>query len=140
MDGVRLMRNPVNQRQKVWFSTITEKKVGIDTVQEYSKPIMRKLTVSAGTGAPTQISAGLVVDYDREITSYDKSLRSEVEEGSVCWVDVVPEIADDGSLVMSDDEVTPTVPPDYRVDKIFSTARGNVDVFGIKRVGGNTNG
>ena len=131
------MRSRVRDRQKVFFVTVTEKKVGIDTVQEYGKPIMKKLTVSAGTGAPTQISAGLVVDYDREITSYDKSLRSEVEEGSVCWVDVVPEIADDGSLVMSDDEVTPTVPPDYRVDKIFSTARGRVDVFGIKKIGGN---
>lgn len=131
------MRSRVRDRQPIYFSTITEKKVGIDTVQEYSNLIMRKLTVSAGTGAPTQISAGLVVDYDREITSYDKSLRSEVEEGSVCWVDVVPEIADDGSLVMSDDEVTPTVPPDYRVDKIFSTKRGNVDVFGIKKIGGN---
>ena len=130
------MRSPVRDRQKVWFSTITEKKVGIDTIQEYINPIMRKLTVSAGTGAPTQISAGLVVDYDREITSYDKSLRSEVTEGSVCWVDVIPEISEDGSLVMSDDGVTPTVPPDYRVDKIFSTKRGNVDVFGIKRIGG----
>lgn len=133
-----MMRNPVRDRQKVWFSTITEKKAGIDTVQEYSKPIMRKLTVSAGTGAPTQISAGLVVDYDREITSYDKSLRSEVSEGSACWVDVVPEIADDGSLVMSDDGVTPTVPPDYRVDKIFSTAKGNVDVLGIRKIGSST--
>lgn len=131
------MRSPVRDRQKVWFSTITEKKVGIDTVQEYSNPIMRKLTVSAGTGAPTQISAGLVVDYDREITSYDKILRTEVTEGSVCWVDVTPEIAEDGSLILSDDGVTPTVPPDYRVDKIFSTAKGNVDVFGIKKIGGN---
>ena len=129
------MRSMLRDRQAIYFSIVTEKKVGIDTVQEYGKPIMRKLTVSAGTGAPTQISAGLVVDYDREITSYDKSLRSEVTEGSVCWVDVVPEIADDGSLVMSDDGVTPTVPPDYRVDKIFSTARGRVDVYGIKKVG-----
>ena len=131
------MRSRVRDRQRVWFSKITEKKVGIDTIQDYSKPIMRKLTVSAGTGAPTQISAGLVVDYDREITSYDKSLRSEVTEGSVCWVDVIPEIAEDGSLILSDDEVTPTVPPDYRVDKIFSTARGEVDVLGIKKIGGN---
>lgn len=130
------MRSSVRDSQKVWFSTITEKKVGIDTIQEYSKPIMRKLTVSAGTGAPSQISAGLVVDYDREITSYDKTLRSEVTEGSVCWVDVIPEIAEDGSLVMGDDGVTPVTPPDYRVDKIFSTARGRVDVFGIKRIGG----
>ena len=130
------MRSPVKDRQLVYFSTITEKKNGIDTVQEYSKPIMAKLTVSAGTGAPSQISAGLVVDYDRELTSYDPGLRSEVKEGSVCWVDVTPEIAQDGNLVMSTDRVTPTVPPDYRVDKIFQTARGRVDVFGIKRIGG----
>lgn len=135
--GDSAVRSRVRDRQRVWFSKITEKKVGIDTIQDYSKPIMRKLTVSAGTGAPTQISAGLVVDYDREITSYDKSLRSEVTEGSVCWVDVIPEIAEDGSLILSDDEVTPTVPPDYRVDKIFSTARGEVDVLGIKKIGGN---
>ena len=130
------MRSRKRDRQKIWFVTVTEKKVGIDTMQEYSNPIMRKLTVSAGTGAPSQISAGLVVDYDRELTSYDKKLRGQIEEGSVCWVDVIPEIAEDGSLVMSDDGVTPTVPPDYRVDKIFSTAKGKVDVFGIKRIGG----
>lgn len=131
------MRSRVRDRQKVWFSTITENKVGIDTIQEYSKPIVAKLTASAGTGAPSQISAGLVVDYDRELTSYNKNLRGQIEEGSVCWVDVIPEIADDGSLVMSDDEVTPTVPPDYRIDKIFSTSRGQVDVLGIKKIGGN---
>ena len=130
------MRSPVKDRQLVYFSTITEKKAGIDTIQEYSKPIMAKLTASAGTGAPSQISAGLVVDYDRELVSYSKSLRSEVEEGSVCWVDVTPEIADDENLVMSDDGLTPTVPPDYRVEKIFSTARGKVDVLGIKKIGG----
>lgn len=132
------MRSPVKDRQPVYFSTITEKKSGIDTIQEYSKPIMAKLTASAGTGAPSQISAGLVVDYDRELTSYDKKLRGQIEEGSVCWVDVTPEIAEDGSLVLSADGVTPTVPPDYRVEKIFSTARGKVDVLGIKRIGGSS--
>ena len=131
------MRSPFKDRQPVYFSTITEKKSGIDTIQEYSKPIMTKLTASSGTGAPSQISAGLVVDYDRELTSYNKELRGQVEEGSVCWVDVTPEIAQDGNLVMSTDRVTPTVPPDYRVDKIFSTQKGQVDVFGIKKIGGN---
>ena len=131
------MRSRVRDRQKVWFSKITEKKDGIDTVQEYSNPIMRRLTVSSGTGAPSQISAGLVVDYDRELVSYDKSLRTDVIEGSVCWIDVIPEIAEDGSLVLADDGVTPTVPPDYRVDKIFYTQKGNVDVFGVSKIGGN---
>lgn len=131
------MRSPVRDRQPVYFSTITEKKVGIDTIQKYSNPVMAKLTASAGTGAPSQISAGLVVDYDRELTSYNLELRGQIEEGSVCWVDVIPEITEDGSLVISGDGITPTVPPDYRVDKIFSTARGRVDVFGIKKIGGN---
>lgn len=45
------MRSPFKDRQPVYFSTITEKKSGIDTIQEYSKPIMAKLTASAGTGA-----------------------------------------------------------------------------------------
>ena len=131
------MRSPVRDRQPVYFSTITEKKVGIDTIQKYSNPVMAKLTASAGTGAPSQISAGLVVDYDRELTSYNLELRGQIEEGSVCGVDVIPEITEDGSLVISGDGITPTVPPDYRVDKIFSTARGRVDVFGIKKIGGN---
>ena len=134
------MRSPVRGRQKVWFSTITEKKVGIDTIQEYSKPIMRKLTVSAGTGAPTQISAGLVVDYDREITSYDKTLRGVIREGDAVFVDVEPKLNDDGTLTMGEDGYTPVTPPDYRISAIFKTQKGNVDVYGIKKVGGNTSG
>ena len=134
------MRSPVRGRQKVWFSTITEKKVGIDTIQEYSKPIMRKLTVSAETGAPTQISAGLVVDYDREITSYDKTLRGVIREGDAVFVDVEPKLNDDGTLTMGEDGYTPVTPPDYRISAIFKTQKGNVDVYGIKKVGGNTSG
>ena len=129
------MRNPVNQRQKVWFSTITEKKVGIDTVQEYGKPIMKKMSVSSGTGQPGQISAGLVVDYDREITSYDKTLRGVIREGDALYVDVEPQLNDDGTLTMGDDGYTPVTLPDYRISAIFSTQKGDVDVFGIKKVG-----
>ena len=129
------MRSPVRDRQPVYFSTITEKKVGIDTVQEYSNPIMRKLTVSAGTGAPTQISAGLVVDYDREITSYDKSLRGVIREGDAVFVDVEPQLNEDGTLTMGEDGYTPVTPPDYRISAIFSTQKGKVDVYGIKKVG-----
>ena len=134
------MRSRGRDRQKIWFVTVTEEKVGIDTVQEYGKPIMRRLSVSAGTGQPGQVSAGIVVDYDREITSYDKTLRGVVREGDAVFIDVEPQLNDDGTLTMGDDEYTPVTPPDYRISAIFSTQKGNVDVFGIKRVGGNTNG
>ena len=80
------MRSRSRDRQKIWFVTVTEKKVGIDTVQEYGKPVMKKMAVSSGTNMPGQVSAGLVVDYDREITSYDKTLRGVIREGdAVLW-------------------------------------------------------
>ena len=134
------MRSRVRDRQKVWFVTVTEKKVGIDTVQEYGKTIMKKMAVSSGTGQPGQVSAGLVVDYDREITSYDKTLRGVIREGDAVFVDVEPQLNDDDTLTMGEDVYTPVTPPDYRISAIFSTSKGNVDIFGIKRVGGNTNG
>ena len=131
------MRSRGRDRQAIYFSTVTEKKVGLDTVQEYGNPIMRKLTVSAGTGAPTQISAGLVVDYDREITSYDKTLRGVIREGDAVFVDVEPQLNEDGTLTMGKDGYTPVTPPDYRISAAFKTQKGSVDVYGIKKVGGN---
>ena len=132
------MRSRTRDRQKIWFTTVTEKKVGIDTIYEYNDPVFKKkMSVSSGTGQPGQISAGLVVDYDREITSYDKTLRSVIREGDAVFVDVEPHLNEDGTLTMGEDGYTPVTPPDYRISAIFKTKKGNVDVFGIKRVGGN---
>lgn len=131
------MRSRSRDRQKIWFIAVTEEKVGIDTVLKYGKPIMKKMSVSSGTGQPGQISAGLVVDYDREITSYDKSLRGVIREGDAVFIDVEPQLNDDGTLAMGDDGYTPVTPPDYRISAIFSTQKGDVDVFGIKKIGGN---
>ena len=129
------MRSRSRDRQKIYFVTVTEEKVGIDTVLKYGKPIMKKMAVSSGTGQPGQVSAGLVVDYDREITSYDKSLRGVIREGDAVFVDVEPKLNEDGTLTMGDDGYTPVTPPDYRISAIFSTQKGDVDVFGIKKVG-----
>ena len=131
------MRSRGRDRQKIYFVAVTEKKVGIDTVQEYGKPVMKKMAVSSGTGQPGQVSAGLVVDYDREITSYDKTLRGAIREGDAVFIDVEPQLNDDGTLTMGDDGYTPVTPPDYRISAIFSTQKGDVDVFGIKKIGGN---
>ena len=131
------MRSRGRDRQKMYFVTVTEKKVGIDTVQEYGKPIMKKMAVSSGTNMPGQVSAGLVVDYEREITSYDKTLRGVIREGDALYVDVEPQLNEDGTLTMGEDGYTPITPPDYRISAIFKTQKGNVDVYGIKKVGGN---
>ena len=130
------MRSRGRDRQKIYFVTVTEKKVGIDTIYEYNDPVIKKkMSVSSGTGQPGQVSAGLVVDYDREIISYDKSLRGVIREGDAVFVDVEPQLNDDGTLTMGEDGYTPVTSPDYRISAIFSTQKGDVDVFGIKKIG-----
>ena len=129
------MRSRGRDRQKIYFVAVTEKKSGINTIKEYGKPELKKMAVSSGAGQPGQVSAGLVVDYDREITSYDKTLRGVIREGDALYVDVEPQLNEDGTLTMGEDGYTPITPPDYRISAIFSTQKGDVDVFGIKKVG-----
>lgn len=130
------MRSPSRLKQKVWFSKIEEVIEGIDTVQRYSKPIMKRFTVSATAGTPEETAAGIVPTYDRYITSYDRSFCDIAEEGMAVWVDKIPQIDDFGNLVMSDDGITPVTPPDYTLKKIIDTAKGSVARYGIKKVGG----
>lgn len=129
------MRSLKSQQQKVWFSKIYERLEGIDTIQEWDKPIMVKMTCSVTSGTPEEIAAGIVPDYDRYLT-YHKSRFKEplnIEEGTAVWVDVTPELDESGNLVMGDDEVTPTVPPDYTIKKILDTKKGNVVRYGIEK-------
>lgn len=130
------MRSNSRQKQKVWFSKIEEVIEGIDTVQRYSKPIMKRFTVSATAGTPEEISAGIVPIYDRYITSYDREFCKIAEEGMAVWVDKIPQIDDLGDLVMSDDGITPVTPPDYTLKKILATQRGKVFRYGISKIGG----
>lgn len=127
------MRSPSRLKQKVWFSKIEEVIEGIDTVQRYGKPIMKRFTVSATAGTPEEISAGIVPTYDRYITSYDREFKPE--EGMSVWVDKIPQIDDSGNLVMSEDGITPVAPPDYTLKKILSTQRGKVFRYGISKIG-----
>ena len=128
------MRSPSRLKQRVWFSKITEDSSSIDPVITYSKPIMKRFTVSATAGTPEEISAGIVPTYDRYITSYDRDFKPE--EGMAVWVDKIPQIDDSGNLVMAEDGITPVTPPDYTLKKIIDTAKGSVARYGIKKVGG----
>lgn len=130
------MRSNSRQKQRVWFSKIEEVIEGIDTVQRYSKPIMKRFTVSATAGTPEEISAGIVPIYDRYITSYDREFCKIAEEGMAVWVDKVPQLDDSENLVMAEDGITPVTPPDYTLKKIIDTAKGSVARYGIKKVGG----
>lgn len=129
------MRSPSRLKQRVWFSKITEDSSSIDPVITYSKPIMKRFTVSATAGLPEEIAAGIVPTYDRYITSYDREFCKIAEEGMAVWVDKIPKIDDFGNLVLNEEGV-PVTPPDYTLKKIIDTSKGNVARYGIKRVGG----
>lgn len=59
-----MQRNSVRDRQKVWWVTIEEIHEGIDNIIKYGKPEMLKQTVSATSGTPEEIAAGIVPNYD----------------------------------------------------------------------------
>lgn len=126
------MRTFKRQNQKIWFTRVTEKNVGIDKVKVYAKPFMEQLPVSATSGTPEEIAAGVVPNYDRYITSHKKL---DVQEGDMCFVDVEPKLDASGELAMKEDSI-PVTPPDYRIVKLLVTQKGLVFRYGISRIGG----
>lgn len=125
------MRGLKRQKQTVYWSKTTETLDGIDTVPSYSQPQSFNFSVSSTAGTPEEISAGIVPDYDRYITSFDRNFKPE--EGDVFWIDTVPQVDALGNLVLEDD--IPTTPPDYRLKKILDTQRGNIARYGISKIG-----
>lgn len=131
-----IMRSPSRLKQTVWISKVEETLEGIDTIRRYSKPIMKRFTVSATAGLPEEISAGIVPTYDRYITSYDKSFCDIAEEGMALWIDRIPKVDLLGNLTLAEDGITPVTPPDYTLKKILATQRGKVFRYGISKIGG----
>ena len=128
-----MARSAWKLRQDIYVVTKTETRIGIDLVKSYSKPKKYRLSVSATTGVPSVFNSGIVPDYDREITVYVGQFTGfDAPEGALLYVDVTPEIADDGYLVLSDGE--PTIYPDYELVRKISTLRGKVSRYGIKKV------
>lgn len=134
------MRSLNRQKQAVWFTRIEEVQEGIDTIKQYSKPEKHDFTVSSTSGTPEEIAAGIVPNYDRYITSYDRNFHPK--EGDGIFVDITPELDADGSLIMLNesgeidpDGIEPKTPPDYTLKKIIDTKKGSVARYGIKKEG-----
>ena len=134
MSEVIYTRGRTRQKQSVWISTVTEKSNGIDKILVYSNPQKKNISVSATAGTPEELSAGIVPDYDRYITVFDRTFQPK--EGDVLWVDAVPGNNIDGALILDDDN-SPTVLPDYRLKRILDTQKGQVARYGIAKIGGN---
>ena len=126
------MRNLQRQAQDIYFSVKTFKTVGIDEVSVYSEPEKYKFTVSPSGSTPETYANGIVPDYDRYITSFDRGF--DPIEGMQAWVDVVPELDGEGNLVLDEDGI-PTVMPDYTIKRKVDTKMGNVARYLIRKNG-----
>ena len=126
------MRCLIRQTQELWFSVKSMAYNGIDEVSVYSKPEMHKFSVSPTGSTPEAYALGIVPDYDRYITSHDRSF--DPIEGMQVWVDVVPELDMYGELILGNDG-NPTVLPDYTIRRKVDTKMGNVARYLIKKNG-----
>lgn len=126
------MRGYKRQKQNVYISKVSEGLDGIDTITKYNKPELYKLSVSATSGTPEELSAGIVPSYDRYITSFNRNFKPE--EGYVLWIEVTPQLDDNGELILDEDDV-PVIKPDYRLTKILDTQRGMIARYGISKIG-----
>ena len=126
------MRGLVRQKQKVYWSRISEKTQGLDRIKVYEKPVLYSFSVSSTAGTPEEIAAGIVPDYDRYITSFNRNFHPQ--EADIFWIDRIPQIREDGSLIL-DEDGEPTVLPDYTLKKILDTQKGNIARYGISKRG-----
>jgi hypothetical protein len=126
------MRGLKRQKQSVYWSRVTEELDGIDTVPKYQKPERHFLSVSSTAGTPEELSAGIMPDYDRYITNFDRAFQPQTAD--VFWIDNKPELNNSGELVL-DEDGAPTVSPDYRLKKILDTQKGNIARYGLKYIG-----
>lgn len=131
------MRGLKRQKQPVYWSRTTEGLSDIDTVSEYRKPELHFLSVSATAGTPEELSAGIMPDYDRYITNFNRAFQPQAAD--VFWVDCKPELDSSGELIL-DEDGAPTVPPDYRLKKVLDTQKGSIARYGLKYIGDDSNG
>lgn len=128
------MRNATRRKQKIWFVSRERDDSGIEPTYVYSKPIMKRYSVSPTSGTPTEMNFGLLPTYDRYIISYDRTYTPT--EGTYLYVDRIPELTSDGMLVLDNETGEPTVKPNYILKRIAYTQKGVVTRFGINKCTG----
>lgn len=125
------MRNATRRKQDVWFVIRTKDDSSIDPAYTYSKPENHRFSVSSTSGTPAEMNFGILPTYDRYMVSYDRDFKPV--EGMYLYIDKTPELDDYGMLVLNDSN-EPTVKPDYILDRIFDTKKGELARYGIKKV------
>ena len=118
------MRSLRRNERRFWYANYAGNEEILSDGQykvKYGKPAEARANVSAARGALDDEHFGINADYDRTITTCDKSLN--LAESSVLWIEKTPEIAADGSTA---------TPWDYVVVKIARSL--NSTTIAIKKV------
>lgn len=123
------MRTRVRSRQKIWVTEITESLDGIDTIQGYSTPVLRREVVTETGNEPLNLPAGIDEVYDRYIITYGKAFT--YREGMQIYVDVQPVLDFNGGITADSPR------PDYIVKRIISSQKGLATRVGLIRLGAN---
>lgn len=132
------MRGRKKQNQKIWSVKVDKKPILIDgkntgeKYDAYSKPVLYQCSVSATAGTPQEIGAGIVPDYDREVTVYNKH-KIQFTENELLFVDNIPQVDDSGELKLKEEFGEPVTKPDYLVKKVIDTQVGLVARYGISK-------
>lgn len=130
------MRGRKRQKQKIWVTRVDKRPIIIDgkntgeKYDAYSKPVLYRCSVSATAGTPQEIGAGIVPDYDRDVTVFNGEI---FHEGELIFVDAIPQLDSSGNLVLVGDYEEPVTKPDYTVKKVMRTQKGMVSRYGISK-------
>lgn len=131
------MRGKKGLKQDIWATKsekkdilINGKKTG-EKYDVYSKPVKYRCSVSATAGAPEETSAGIMPKYDREITVFNRSAL--LCEGMLVFIDILPQLDDNGELVLKKEYGEPVTKPDYFVEKAIRTQKSRVAQYGITK-------
>ena len=95
----------------------------------YSNPIAHKANISAARGETVTRQFGEDESYDKVIVDDDVNLP--IDEHSVLWIDTVPSLNEDGSLVLNENEDAVT-PYDYEVKKVATSL--NSTLIAVQKV------
>jgi hypothetical protein len=89
-------------------------------ISGYQNPVKVKIRVSPNRGTSTEETFGITADYDRVLIGTEKLPLTET---SVCYIDVVPVLKEDGSTDTAHD---------YKVTKVAEDI--NIYQYAIKKV------
>lgn len=129
------MRNAKRNMQPYWYALYNGKTPDYDEygneigwIINYGPPVKAYGNISPSGGEAVVRQFGIDDGYDRVIVTQDRD--TPINEQAVLWIDVTPELDENGGLAVDDETGAVLTPWNYIVRKV---ARG-LPVFGCTQI------